>query len=172
MLKCQQLLAFEHLWAGKISCSVELSTKKFYNLGARTRWKEVVGKPFVVPKGPCKVVEETRLDFNLKHLSLRTDRSGTESSLIRVYTVCHSIAILYWISKLFNFLDSDITYFRCSTFWILTHVRTRKQEGTNCREYEQTLNDISFRSSYKKLKIISNMVLCFKLDCLWITPPT
>ena len=34
MLKCQQLLAFEHLWAGKILCSVELRMNFFYNRGA------------------------------------------------------------------------------------------------------------------------------------------
>ena len=35
MLKCHQLLAFKHIWAGQTSCSAELSMKQFHNPGTR-----------------------------------------------------------------------------------------------------------------------------------------
>ena len=63
MLKCQQLLAFYHLWAGWITCSVELSKKSFITSGPGH------SKCLRIEPLPCCIIVCTSIMSNFIHLT-------------------------------------------------------------------------------------------------------
>ena len=81
MLKCQQLLAFVHLWAGKILCSTELSINLFYNLGAwLLHWFDVSGRAREIDKS-----QSVRQFSKWSAISGRTYGNSRLEVYVRIY---------------------------------------------------------------------------------------